>query len=128
VGTVSHSIVRGSKRSLEAFCRPLRILERKFVHAKRWVCCCFLFRKILTSSNLRRKLGTHYSMSRRKATEISHSEIQRSNEGTSRLIFYLIYGLHGRSQWPRSLRHEMSSPVQTQGSWVRIPFQAWIFI
>jgi hypothetical protein len=26
-----------------------------------------------------------------------------------------------RSQWPRNLRHEHSSPAQTLGSWVRIP-------
>jgi hypothetical protein len=31
-----------------------------------------------------------------------------------------------RSQWPRGLRHEMSSPVRTLGSWVRIPLKAWI--
>jgi hypothetical protein len=30
----------------------------------------------------------------------------------------------GRSQWPSDLRHELSSPAQTQGSWVRIPLNA----
>jgi hypothetical protein len=29
-----------------------------------------------------------------------------------------------RSQWPHGLRHEMSSPAQTLGSWVRIPLEA----
>jgi hypothetical protein len=33
----------------------------------------------------------------------------------------------GRSQWPRGLRHEMSSPACTLGLWVRIPLQAWMF-
>jgi hypothetical protein len=31
-----------------------------------------------------------------------------------------------RSQWPRRLRHELSSPVQTLGSLVRIPLEAWV--
>jgi hypothetical protein len=29
-----------------------------------------------------------------------------------------------RSQWPRGLRHEMSSPARTLGLWVRIPLKA----
>jgi hypothetical protein len=29
-----------------------------------------------------------------------------------------------RSQWPRGLRHELSSPARTAGSWVRIPIKA----
>jgi hypothetical protein len=31
-----------------------------------------------------------------------------------------------RSQWPRGVMHEMSSPARTLGSWVRIPLQAWM--
>jgi hypothetical protein len=31
-----------------------------------------------------------------------------------------------RSQWPRGLRHEMSSRARTLGSWVRIPFKVWL--
>jgi hypothetical protein len=31
----------------------------------------------------------------------------------------------GRSQWPRSLRHELSSPARTLGSWLRIQLKAW---
>jgi hypothetical protein len=34
----------------------------------------------------------------------------------------------GRSQWPRGLMHERSSPAGTLGSWVRIPLDAWIFV
>jgi hypothetical protein len=33
-----------------------------------------------------------------------------------------------RSQWPRRLKHEPSSPARTLGWWVRIPFEAWIFV
>jgi hypothetical protein len=31
----------------------------------------------------------------------------------------------GRSQWPRGLRHELSSLARTLASWVRIPLKAW---
>jgi hypothetical protein len=30
------------------------------------------------------------------------------------------------SQWPRGLRHELSSLARTLGSWVRIPLKAWM--
>jgi hypothetical protein len=33
-----------------------------------------------------------------------------------------------RSKWPRDLRHELYSPAQTLGSWVRIPFEAWMSV
>jgi hypothetical protein len=33
-----------------------------------------------------------------------------------------------RSQWPSGLRHEMSSPAWTLGSWVRIPLEAWMSV
>jgi hypothetical protein len=36
--------------------------------------------------------------------------------------------LPSRSQWPRSVRHEMSPPAQTLGSWVRIPLEAWMSV
>jgi hypothetical protein len=42
------------------------------------------------------------------------SFIQRQQVGTS------------RSQWPRGLSHEPSSPARTLGSWVRIPLKAWM--
>jgi hypothetical protein len=32
------------------------------------------------------------------------------------------------SQWPRGLRHELSSSAQTLGSWVRIPMEAWMSV
>jgi hypothetical protein len=33
-----------------------------------------------------------------------------------------------RSQWPRGLRHVMSSSTQALGSWVRIPLEAWMSV
>jgi hypothetical protein len=37
---------------------------------------------------------------------------------------YGIISLMSRSQWPRGLRHELSSLARTLGSWVRIPLKA----
>jgi hypothetical protein len=34
----------------------------------------------------------------------------------------------GRSQWPRSLRHELLSFAPTLGLWVRIPLKAWMSV
>jgi hypothetical protein len=33
-----------------------------------------------------------------------------------------------RSQWPRGLRHELSSLAQPLGSWIRIPLEVWISV
>jgi hypothetical protein len=33
-----------------------------------------------------------------------------------------------RSQWPRGLRHELSSLARTLGSWVRIALEARMFV
>jgi hypothetical protein len=33
-----------------------------------------------------------------------------------------------RLQWPRGLRHELSSPAKILGLWVRIPLEAWMFV
>jgi hypothetical protein len=33
-----------------------------------------------------------------------------------------------RSQWPRGLRHDPSSPPRKLGSWVRISLEAWMFV
>jgi hypothetical protein len=43
-------------------------------------------------------------------------------------MFYLTLHDIGRSQWPRGLRHEMSSPARTLQSWVWIPLKASICI
>jgi hypothetical protein len=41
-----------------------------------------------------------------------------------------LCGLHSRrrSKWWRGLRHELSSLIQTLGSWVRIPLKAWLSV
>jgi hypothetical protein len=39
----------------------------------------------------------------------------------------LTYSL-GRSQWPRSLRHELPSLARTLGSWVPIPLEVWMSV
>jgi hypothetical protein len=48
------------------------------------------------------------------------------------LVYFIRFKLGksktGRSQWPRSLRHEISLPTQTLGSWFRIPFEAWMSV
>jgi hypothetical protein len=41
--------------------------------------------------------------------------------------YFVVGNLRG-SQWPCGLRHEMSSPARTLGSWVRIPLEAWMFV
>jgi hypothetical protein len=41
-------------------------------------------------------------------------------------IFMEVSEVFCRSQWPRSLRHELSSSVRTLGSWVRMQLKAWV--
>jgi hypothetical protein len=44
---------------------------------------------------------------------------------SSSVTSYALFILHRcRSQWPRGLRHEPSSPAKTLGSWVRISLEA----
>jgi hypothetical protein len=48
-----------------------------------------------------------------------------------RLLLYLFNDTDSsecRSQWQRGLRHELSPPAQTLGSWVRIPLEAWMSV
>jgi hypothetical protein len=44
------------------------------------------------------------------------------------LVFQLSISVQRRSQWPRGLRHELSSPAQTLGSWVWILLEAWMSV
>jgi hypothetical protein len=39
-----------------------------------------------------------------------------------------MYAHTSRSQWPRGLRHELSSNARTLGSWVRIAPKAWMSV
>jgi hypothetical protein len=43
-------------------------------------------------------------------------------------IIHILSITLSRSQWQRSLKHELSSIALTLGSWVRIPFEAWMSI
>jgi hypothetical protein len=43
-------------------------------------------------------------------------------------LVFVTYIPSCRSQWPRGLRHEMSSLARTLGSWVRTPLKAWMFV
>jgi hypothetical protein len=39
-----------------------------------------------------------------------------------------IHNFFRRSEWPRGLRHELSSPARTLGSWILIPLEAWMSV
>jgi hypothetical protein len=41
---------------------------------------------------------------------------------------YCLYASRCRAQWPRGRRHELSSLTRTLGSWVRVPFKAWMSV
>jgi hypothetical protein len=53
---------------------------------------------------------------------------------TQRLMWFAVSGsvqiyiADIRSCRPRGLRHELFSPAQTLGSWVRIPLEAWMYV
>jgi hypothetical protein len=44
------------------------------------------------------------------------------------ILCVCIYIYICRSQWPRGLRHELSSLARKLGSCVRIPFKAWMSV
>jgi hypothetical protein len=46
----------------------------------------------------------------------------------SGMLVYSQHILNSRSQWPRGLRKEVSSPARTLGSLVQIPLNAWMFV
>jgi hypothetical protein len=39
---------------------------------------------------------------------------------------FLAILVAGRSEWPRDLRHELSTLARTLGSWVQIPLEEWM--
>jgi hypothetical protein len=59
--------------------------------------------------------------------------VTKPNSGVRKAHFVIIFilkcwsGVVGRSQHPRCWKHEMSSPAQTLGSWIRILVEAWMF-
>jgi hypothetical protein len=46
------------------------------------------------------------------------------DNGVEYLIFIVFLS---RLQWPRGVRHELSSSTRTLGAWVRIPLKALMF-
>jgi hypothetical protein len=48
--------------------------------------------------------------------------------GNELLIIILLHARKCRSQWPRGIRHQLSSLARTLGSWVRIPLEAWMSV
>jgi hypothetical protein len=65
------------------------------------------------------------STRRKPAPQTPHAARTRTRAaavGSQRLTAELRHGL------PRGLRHELSSPAQTLGSWVRIPLKAWMSV
>jgi hypothetical protein len=46
-------------------------------------------------------------------------------QDVQKIIFIISYFTIGQSQRPHGLVHEMSSPSQTVGSWVRVLLEAW---
>jgi hypothetical protein len=44
------------------------------------------------------------------------------------LIISKLTNIKCRSQWPRGLRHELSSLARTVGSRIRIPLKTWMFV
>jgi hypothetical protein len=44
------------------------------------------------------------------------------------ITFTHIFALKRRLQWALGLKHELSSPSQTLGSWVRMPLKAWMSV
>jgi hypothetical protein len=43
-------------------------------------------------------------------------------------LLKVVHTAYCRSQWPRGLKHEMSLPARTLGSWVRTPLWARMFV
>jgi hypothetical protein len=78
--------------------------------------------QISTKSCCPTRSATSYSRGLNELSAFAHlllgfwgSEIEISWDG----FLYLTYIFHRRSQRPRGLRHELSSPAQTLKSWIR---------
>jgi hypothetical protein len=66
------------------------------------------------------------SMYARQARLVSETDNMRLVPPMGECLKYKFHNCESRSQSLRGLRHEMSSPARTLGSWVRIPFKAWM--
>jgi hypothetical protein len=76
---------------------------------------------------------SHICVSKMRITKERHAELQQQKSCSNDSLktsdnkpFFLQRSdiFKCRSQWPRSLRHEPSSPARTLGSWVLIPLEA----
>jgi hypothetical protein len=70
--------------------------------------------------------GGNYPAYTRDSLNNNHTEVLHVSSSRNPLKTTIFY--HGQSQWPRGQKHEMSSPAQTLGSWIRIPLEAWMFV
>jgi hypothetical protein len=71
------------------------------------------------------KLHLGFSVNFRMVVSLVLSLINEIQDGT---LFTKSKTHHCRSQWPRGLRHELSSLARTLASWARIPFEAWMSV
>jgi hypothetical protein len=84
--------------------------------------CCF---QIIRMHSPFRSVSCEVSVDKTSLTELMNSIVIPSLYPN--LICHKYRPIR-RSKWPRGLRHELSSPAQTLGSWVRIPLRAWIYM
>jgi hypothetical protein len=97
------------------------------------VCCVFLMGLFIKPlpSNGRTRHNIYEEKDKVPLWLIKHNATKyRGFEVWIHLLLVLISTPYadGRSQRPRCLKHEMSSPARTLGSWVRIPLKAWMSV
>jgi hypothetical protein len=81
---------------------------------------CLKYRRHLREGH---NSGSKFLISHRGAPRRDDSRFT-GIEVTLRHDFHTVLLLLRLSQWPRSLKHELSSPAQTLGSWLRIALEA----
>jgi hypothetical protein len=68
---------------------------------------------------------------------ICSENLKTSKENTCCVLLWYLYKIEEfwearirqcQSQWPRNLKHELSSPARTLGSCVRIPLEEWMSV
>jgi hypothetical protein len=57
-----------------------------------------------------------------------HDENRFYYHGEKHSYYIITIISSGRIRWPRGLRYEPSSLARTLGSWVGIPFEAWMSV
>jgi hypothetical protein len=79
--------------------------------------------KVITNTNNSTKINT-----RIKQTKTKKKRSVKFVYICTRVSINIRRFTNNRSQWPRGLRHELSSPARTLGSQVRIPLKSWIYV